>query len=351
MRIGLPREVKDGEYRVALTPAGVASLSRNNIEVVFEPGAGAGSGFSDQSFLQAKATLGDPWECELVVKVKELQESEYRKPRRGQTIFGFQHFGPAPELLDAALASGATYIAFETVGQDGGRLPILSPMSAIAGRLSVQAGAWCLQKQNGGSGVLLAGLDGVPPGKVVILGAGNVGSNALFVATGMNAQVVVFAKSQSRFGELNARFPQAEFRTEGLERKVRDADLVIGGVLTPGQMSPKLISRALLRSMRRGSALVDVGIDQGGIAETSRPTSHSEPTYVEEGVVHYCVPNMPSACARTASLALERAVLPFIKDILHNAFSPELQTGLQVRAGKVVHPQLARDTKRAYSPA
>jgi len=283
--------------------------------------------------------------------VKELQESEYRKPRRGQTIFGFQHFGPAPELLDAALASGATYIAFETVGQDGGRLPILSPMSAIAGRLSVQAGAWCLQKQNGGSGVLLAGLDGVAPGRVVILGAGNVGSNALAIACGIGAEVTVIARTQRRFSDLQRRFPRANFQTEGLEQTVRDADLVIGGVLTPGQMSPKLISRALLRGMRRGSALVDVGIDQGGIAETSRPTSHSEPTYVEEGVVHYCVPNMPSACARTASLALEQAVLPFIKDILHSAFSPELQTGLQVRAGKVVHPQLARDTKRAYSPA
>jgi len=342
MRIGLPREVKDGEYRVALTPAGVSQLKN----VVVEPGAGAGIGFTDQEFVEKGATLGDPWACDLVVKVKELQESEYRKPRRGQTIFGFQHFGPDPELLDAALASGATYIAFETVGQDGGRLPILSPMSAIAGRLAVQAGAWFLQKQNGGSGVLLAGLDGVPPGKVVILGAGNVGSNALAIAHGIGADVSVFARSTKRFPPLRKQYPRANFQTEGLEQKVRDADLVIGGVLTPGQMSPKLISRTLLRGMRRGSALVDVGIDQGGIAETSRPTSHSEPTYVEEGVVHYCVPNMPAACARTASLALERAVMPFVAKILKDDFTSELQSGIQVRAGKVVHEQLARDTGR-----
>jgi alanine dehydrogenase len=351
MRIGLPREVKDGEHRVALTPAGVASLSRNNIEVVFEPNAGAGSGFSDQSFLEAGAGIGDPWECELVVKVKELQEGEYRRPRRGQIIYGFQHFGPDPELLDAALASGATFIAFETVGQEGGRLPILAPMSAIAGRLAVQAGAWCLQKQNGGSGVLLPGLDGVPPGKVVILGAGNVGSNALAVACGIGAQVSVFARSTKRFPPLRKKFPGAKFETEGLEKAVRDADLVVGGVLTPGQMSPRLISRQLLRGMRRGSALVDVGIDQGGIAETSRPTSHSEPIYVEEGVVHYCVPNLPAAAARTASLALEQAVLPFVKDIRRDSFPPDLKTGLQVRGGKVVHEQLARDTRRQYSPA
>jgi alanine dehydrogenase len=347
MRIGLPREVKDGEYRVALTPLGVSHLKN----IVVEPGAGAGSGFTDEEYSKNGAVLGDPWECELVVKVKELQESEYRKPRRGQTIFGFQHFGPEPPLLDAALASGATFIAFETVGQRDGRLPILAPMSAIAGRLAVQAGAWCLQKQNGGSGVLLAGLDGVPPGKVAILGAGNVGSNALAIAHGMGADVTVVARTERRFVELKKHFPRARFAVQGLESTVRDADLVIGGVLTPGQMSPKLISRKLLSSMRPGSALVDVGIDQGGIAETSRATSHSAPIYVEERVVHYCVPNMPAACSRTASLALERAVLPFIEKIAEGKFDEALKTGLQVKARKVVHEQLARDTNRPYSPA
>ena len=242
-------------------------------------------------------------------------------------MFGFQHFGPDPELLDAALASGATFIAFETVGQQSG-LPILSPMSAIAGRLAVQVGAWCLQKQNGGSGVLLPGLDGIPAGKVVIVGAGNVGANALHVAHGIGAQVTVFSRSEKP--RLKAHYPRAVFRTGPLV--VEDADLVIAGVLTPGQMSPKLITRAMLRKMRPGSALVDVGIDQGGIAETSRPTSHSAPIYVEEGVVHYCVPNMPAATARTASLALERAVLPFVRRILAGEMDADLVTGVQVKS-------------------
>jgi alanine dehydrogenase len=315
--------------------------------VVVEPGAGRGVGFSDEEYVRAGAKLGNAWDCELVVKVKELQESEYRKPRPGQTVFGFQHFGPHPELLDAALASGATFVAFETVGQASG-LPILSPMSAIAGRLAVQVGAWCLQKQNGGSGVLLPGVEGIAPGKVVILGAGNVGANALHVAHGIGAQVVVYAKSERRFPGLKALYPKAELRTG--PPAIDDADLVIAGVLTPGQMSPTLITRAMLRGLRRGSALVDVGIDQGGIAETSRPTSHSAPIYVEEGVVHYCVPNMPAACARTASLALERAVLPFIKKILNNSLDDDLRTGIQVKTGKVTHEQLARDARRAYSP-
>lgn len=346
MRIGIPREVKDGEYRVALTPSGIKTLP----DVVVEPGAGEGVGFSDGDYQQAGASLGDPWECDLVVKVKELQESEYSKPRPGQTVFCFQHFGPHPELLDAALASGATFIAYETVGQSDGRLPILAPMSAIAGRLAVQAGAWCLLKQNGGSGVLLPGLDGVPAGKVVILGAGNVGSNALAIAHGIGARVSVFARTEKRFSALRKKYPRTQFRAGTATEAILDADLVIGGVLTPGQMSPKLIDRGILRRMRNGSALVDVGIDQGGIAETSRLTSHSAPIYVEEGVVHYCVPNMPAACARTASLALERAVLPFLFMIVKGEMNADLASGIQVKAGKVTHEYLARDTGRAYFP-
>jgi len=342
MRVGIPREVKDGEFRVALSPAGVSSLKN----VVVEPGAGLGVGFTDEEYAKAGAKLGNAWDCELVVKVKELQESEYGRPRPGQTVFGFQHFGPDPELLDAALASGATFVAFETVGQASG-LPILAPMSAIAGRLAVQVGAWCLQKQNGGSGVLLPGLEGIPAGKVVILGAGNVGANALHVAHGIGARVSVYAKTEKRFSLLSKQFPRAELRIG--PPAVEDADLVIAGVLTPGQMSPRLITREMLRGMRRGSALVDVGIDQGGIAETSRPTSHSAPTYVEEGVVHYCVPNMPAACARTASLALEQAVLPYIRRLLDGSLDDDLRSGVQVKAGQVTHEHLARDTGRAYS--
>jgi alanine dehydrogenase len=342
VRIGVPREIKDGERRVALTPAAVSSLKN----VVVEKAAGAGAGFSDDEYLAAGATLGDPWQCELVVKVKELQEPEFSRPRAGQTLFGFQHFGPHPELLEAALASGATFVAFETVGEADGRLPILSPMSAIAGRLAVQAGAWCLQTQNGGSGVLLPGLDGVPPGKVVILGAGNVGANALAVAHGLGAQVAVFARSDKRLPELKRRFPDAACRA-GLDRaRLLDADLIIAGVLTPGQMSPKLVDRKTLAALRPGSVLVDVGIDQGGIAETSRPTSHSRPTYIEEGVVHYCVPNLPAACARTASVALSHAALPYVQLLAANRMDEALATGVQVRAGRVVHAKLARDTRR-----
>jgi alanine dehydrogenase len=344
MRIGLPREIKDGERRVALTPAGVRALAREGHAVVFEPGAGAGVGFADAEYARAGAAPGDAWDCELVVKVKELQRAEYARPRIGQSVFGFQHFAPEPALLEAALASGASFFAYETVGQEGGRLPVLAPMSAIAGRLAVQVGAWCLQQPNGGSGVLLSGVDGVAPGKVVIVGAGNVGANALAVAHGLGADVTVHARSDRRFAALGTRYPRARF--EASAPRIEDADLVIAGVLTPGRMSPKLITRAMLRAMRPGSVLVDVGIDQGGIAETSRPTKHSAPTYVEEGVVHYCVPNMPAACARTASLALEQAALPYVRQLATGTPDDDLRTALQVYAGRVVHAQLARDTGR-----
>ena len=352
MRIGLPREIKDGEFRVALTPAGVRELAGAGHQVVIGLNLGLAVGFSDLQYEKAGAKTGNPWDCELLVKVKELQEPEYRLPRKGQTVFGFQHFGPEPALLDAALASGATFIAFETVGQADGSLPILAPMSAIAGRLAVQVGAWCLQKHNGGSGVLLPGVAGVPPGMVVILGAGNVGSNALGVAHGIGAAVTVFATSDRRVSLLRKEFPNVRFKigTQDLPYDISSADLVIGGVLTPGRMSPKLITRAMLRTMRPGSALVDVGIDQGGIAQTSRPTSHSDPIYIEEGVVHYCVPNMPAAAARTASFALENAVLPFVFEICSNAFSDALKTGVQAKQGKVTHQFLARDTGRPFHP-
>jgi len=369
MRIGVPREIKDGEFRVALTPQGVRTLAAAGHMLRVECGAGAGVGFDDDAYAAAGAQLcaraDDVWDCPLVLKVKELQPPEYRRPRPGQLLFGFQHFGPEPELLDAALASGATFVAYETVGQRDGRLPILAPMSAIAGRLAVQVGMWCLHKQNGGSGVLLPGIGGegevppVPPGRILILGAGNVGANALAVAHGIGAEVTVVAASERRLGALRARYPERAHivsGSDGLAARVAEADLIVGGVLTPGQLSPKLITRAMLARMRRGSALVDVGIDQGGIAETSRPTSHSDPIYVEEGVVHYCVPNMPSACARTASLALEAAALPYAAALAGGALRaalaarPALATGVQVHAGAVTHAYLARDTRRVLKP-
>ncbi|MGQ0654847.1 MAG: alanine dehydrogenase [Betaproteobacteria bacterium] len=332
MRVGIPREVKQGEFRVALTPAAVGSLE----DVIVEPGAGAGVGFGDAEYLAAGAKLGDPWECELVVKVKELQEAEFAKPRRGQTVLAFDQFAARPELLAAALASGAAYLSYNTVGRQRGESPILAPMSAIAGRLAVQVGAWCLQKQNGGSGVLLSGFDDVPPARVAILGAGNVGSNALAAACGMGASVSVFARTEKRFADLRARYPKAEFQTGDPAEAIRESDLVIGGVFTPGAASPKIVTRAMLRAMRPGSALVDVGIDQGGIAETSRPTSHSEPIYLEEGIVHHCVPNLPAACPRTASLALERAVLPYVRILAKGEMNEDLEAGLRVRDGRML---------------
>ena len=330
MRIGIPREVKDGEFRVALTPLGVRELG---CEVVFEPGAAKGIGFSDQDYLDSGATAGDAWDCDVVVKVKELKESEWAKPRRGQTVLAFDQFAAHRALLDAALASGATFVSYNLVGRQRGESPILAPMSSIAGRLAVQVGAWCLQKQNGGSGVLLSGFDGLAPGRVVILGAGHVGSNALHVAHALGAEVTVHAASQRRFAALKTKYPRAKF-TSG-SPTVSDADLIIGGVFTPGSASPKIVTRAMLRAMRPGSALVDVGIDQGGIAETSRPTSHSAPIYFEEGVVHHCVPNLPAACPRTASLALERAVLPYARMLSRGEMDDDLRAGIAVRDGKV----------------
>ena len=328
MRIGIPREVKHGESRVALTPAALASLSN----VVVEAGAGLGVGFTDEQYVAAGAKLGDPWQCELVVKVKELQPVEYRRPRSGQTVLAFDQFAADRGLLDAALASGATFISYNTVGRQRGQSPILAPMSAIAGRLAVLMGAWCLQRQNGGSGVLLSGFDDVPPGKVVIVGAGNAGANALAMAHGLGADITVYARTDARFAALRSLHPRAGFKTG--PPQVADADLVIGAVFAPGQPSPKLITRQMLAGMRRGSALVDVGIDQGGIAETSRQTSHAEPTYIEEGVVHYCVPNMPAACPRTASLALERAVLPYVRKLMRGEMDDDLRNGIAVTQGR-----------------
>jgi alanine dehydrogenase len=348
MHIGLPQEIKDGEFRVALTPEAAGALARAGHVVTVQPGAGDGAGFADAEYAAAGAQLGDPWKAALVVKVKELQPAEYGQARTGQTCFGFHHFGPDRAQLEAALASRATYVAFETVGEADRSLPILAPMSAIAGRLAVQAGAWFLQKPNGGSGVLLTGVADVPGARVLIAGAGNVGSNALEVASGMGARVRVFDRSPRRFAELQARHPRARFDSDPalLGDAVAQADLLIGAVLVPGGLAPKVFTRAMLARMRRGSVLVDVAIDQGGCAETSRPTRHSAPTYVEEGVVHYCVPNMPSACARTASLALSAAALPWVLELAAGRVSSGLRTAFQVRAGAIVHPQLARDTGR-----
>ncbi len=365
MKLGVPKEIKNHEYRVGLTPAGVHALTLAGHEVLVETNAGARTGFADADYATAGARIAASAaevyaRAEMVVKVKELQSAEFPLTRPGQILYAYQHFAPDPDLLQHVIDCGLSCVAYETVADAQGELPLLAPMSRVAGRLAPQVGAWALQMANGGSGVLLGGVAGVPPGKVVIVGAGNVGTNALQIAVGMGAQVTLFDRGIDKIAALDriyrGRIATAVADPLTLERTIADADLVIGAVLIPGKLSPKCITRALLRKMRPGSVIVDVGIDQGGIAETSRPTSHSEPIFVEEGIVHYCVPNMPSAVARTATLALTQATLPYALRLaslgLRRALEEDagLMAGLQVHAGRVTHAGLAEDTQRTFTP-
>ena len=366
MIIGVPKEIKNHEYRVGLTPAGAHALTLAGHEVWVEKDAGAHVGFPDADYAAAGARLAaDAAEAYgragMVIKVKELQAAEFPLTRPGQILFAYQHFAPDPDLLQHVLDCGLSCVAYETVADAHGELPLLAPMSRVAGRLAPQVGAWSLQMANGGSGVLLGGVAGVPPGKVVIVGAGSVGANALQIAVGMGAQVTLFDRGVKKIEALDrlyrGRIATCVADPLALERAIAEADLVIGAVLIPGKLSPKLIPRALLRRMRPGSAIVDVGIDQGGIAETSRPTSHSRPLFVEEGIVHYCVPNMPSAVARTATLALTQATLPYALKLatlgLREALRADagLLQGLQTHAGKITHAGLAEDTERTCTAA
>jgi len=361
MLIGVPKEIKDHEYRVGITPAGAHSLALHGHEVLVESQAGARIGFADEHYTAAGARIGtqrEVWQADMVVKVKELQRAEYPLQKRGQVLFTYLHLAPDPELLEVMLGAGTIGIAYETVTDASGGLPLLAPMSRIAGKLAVQFGAWALQMANGGSGVLLGGVPGVPPGKVVVIGAGASGQNAVRVAAGMGAEVTVFDLHTPALVHLEdlygARVKTCYSQPLTLAQHVADADLVVGATLTPGKLAPKLIDRALLRRMRNGSVLVDISIDQGGIAETSRPTSHTQPTYVEEGVIHYCVPNMPSAVARTATLALTQATIRYVLDLAGKGYKRALtddqglRDGLQICAGHVTHPGLAQDVGRAY---
>jgi alanine dehydrogenase len=362
MRIGVPREIKDGEHRVGLTPAAAGELLRLGHDVLVESGAGAASGFADAEFNAAGARIVDGpaaiFEAPLVVKVKELQPAEFRLPRRGQILFAYLHLAPDPPLLEALIASGTSGIAFETVADGEGRLPLLAPMSRIAGALAVQTGAWMLHMANGGSGVLLAAVEGAAPARVAVIGAGASGSTAVDAAMGLGASVVVLDVRADRLATLVSRHERLETclsDAASIAREVQRADLVIGALLVPGKLSPRLISRELMRSRRSGSAFVDIGIDQGGIAETSRLTSHSRPFYVEEGVVHCCIPNLPAACARTASIALALATLPYVAALASRGLDavradPGFALGLQVHDGRVTHAGLAKDTGRDYRP-
>jgi len=363
MRVGVPREVKDHEYRVGVTPAGAHALIERGHEVVVETGAGTRVGFADAEYQSVGAQIATDarqvWDAELVVKVKELQPAEYALARRGQILFAYLHLAPEPQLLDALLRPGVSGIAYETVTDAAGGLPLLAPMSRIAGKLSVQFGAWALQMANGGSGVLLGGVPGVAPARVTVIGAGAAGANAVRVAAGMGADVTVFdssAQALARIDDLHqGRVKTCYSEPLTLADHVVSSDLVIGATLMPGKLAPKLITRAMLRRMRPGSVLVDISIDQGGIAETSRPTSLTAPTYVEEGVVHYCVSNMPSAVARTATLALTQATLPYVLELADAGLAGSLardaglRQGLQVHAGYLTHAGLAEDMGRPWT--
>lgn len=362
MKVGVPKEIKDHEYRVGVIPAGVKALVERGHQVVVQAGAGAKAGFDDEAYVSAGATIvgsaEEAFDAGMVVKVKELQSEEYNLVHRDQILFAYLHLAPDPQLLEAILESGVSGIAYETVDRNG-HLPLLAPMSRIAGRLSIQFAAWSLQMANGGSGVLLSGVAGVPPAKVVVIGPGEVGSNAVQMAVGLGADVMVLDINPERLAELDelyrGRIKTCFSEPMSIAEQVAAADVVVSGVLIPGKLAPKLISRELLRQMRPGSVLVDVAIDQGGIAETSRPTSHSDPIYVEEGVVHYCVANMPSAVARTATLALSHSTYPYMLQLADKGMAAlkddaGLAMGLQVHAGAVTHRGLAEDVNKPFKP-
>ena len=360
MHIGIPREIKNHEFRVAATPAGVAELVRNGHAVSVEAGAGAAVGFADAAYRAAGARIVDQaaeaYAAELVFKVKEPQANELPWLRRGQWLFCYLHLAAVPDLARALLDQGVTALAFETVLDSAGRTPLLAPMSQIAGRLAIQMGMQALEMKNGGRGVLLSGVPGVPPARVVILGGGVVGGNAARVAVGLGADVILLDRAAERLrvfddqygGRLKTRFSHQENIAECLG----DADLVVGAAYVPGRRAPRLISREMLRAMPRGAALVDVAIDQGGIAETSHPTTHTAPFYVEEGIVHYCVANMPGAVARTATLALAEAILPYLLRLAAGPKAaleadPGFAAGLNLAGGQVAHEGLAQDLGEA----
>jgi alanine dehydrogenase len=357
MRIGVPKEIKDHESRVSLTPAGVRELVGHGHEVVVERLAGQGSGYDDAAYLAAGARLLPTAEAvfeaaQLIVKVKEPQPVECKRLRPDQVLFTYLHLAPDPAQARALIASHATAIAYETITDRAGRLPLLAPMSEIAGRMAIQVGAVALQNRGGGAGVLLGGVAGVLPARVVILGGGVVGINAARMAMGLGADVTVLDASLARLGELDALYGprlKTAFATRELtERLVRDADLVVGAVLVTGAAAPRLVRRADVAAMRPGSVLVDVAIDQGGCFETSRATTHSEPTYVESGVVHYCVANMPGGVARTSTQALTHATLPYVTRLADLGWreaittDPGFAAGVNVHDGRIIHPTVAQ---------
>ena len=363
MLIGVPKEIKPQENRVGLVPGSVREVIRAGGQVIVEQHAGLGIGISDEDYKKAGAkvveTADEVFECaDLIVKVKEPQPIECHRLREGQTLFTYLHLAPDPQQTRLLKESGVTAIAYETVTQPGGGLPLLTPMSEVAGRMSIQAGAHCLEMAQGGSGILLGGVPGVSPANVVVIGGGVVGTNAARVAMGMEARVTVLDKSLSRLQQLDFQFGSklnTVYATqEALEHYIITADLVIGAVLVPGAAAPKLLTRHMLKAMRPGSVVVDVAIDQGGCFETSRATTHHVPTYVEEHVVHYCVANMPGAVPRTSTFALNNATLPFVLSLVTKGTKlallddPHFLNGLNVHQGMITYEAVARDLGYEY---
>ena len=365
MRTGTVREIKDNEYRVGLTPESVHELHAHGHEVWVESGAGAGIGASDGDYEAAggsiKQTAAEIFAgCELVVKVKEPQAAERAMLRTGQVLFTYLHLAPDPQQTADLVNSGVTAIAYETVTGSGNSLPLLKPMSQVAGRMSVQAGASALEKEHGGRGVLLGGVPGVLPAKVAVIGGGVVGFNAAQVAVGMGADVTILDRDPEVLERLGIHFEsraKTRFSNKAnLADSVTEADLVIGAVLVPGAAAPKLVTRAMLATMKPGAVLVDVAIDQGGCFETSHPTTHTDPTFIIDGIVHYCVANMPGAVARTSTYALNNVTLPHVLRIANLGWkealraNPHLANGLNVSGGKVTCEAVARELGYGYVP-
>ena len=356
MHIGIPKEIKNHEYRVALTPEGAHVLTEAGHRVSVEAGAGAAAGFSDATYRAAGATVvaapAEAWAADLVVKVKEPQADEVKLLRKGQLLFCYLHLAAAPELARELMTRGVTAIAYETVSRPAGGLPLLQPMSDIAGRLAPQMGALGLHKSHGGSGKLITGMPGVPPAHVLVIGAGVVGMSATRTAVGLGARVTLIDRQADKLAQAEGLFgAQVETRfssPEAIAENLAVADIVIGAAQIPGRHAPRLISLESLKRMPPGSVLVDVAIDQGGIAETSRPTTHSHPFFVAEGIVHYCVTNMPGAVARTATEALTHATLPYVQALAAQGLAAldadaGLKAGLHVHAGAITHAGLAQD--------
>jgi alanine dehydrogenase len=366
MRVGVPKEIKSNENRVGLVPASVRELVLHGHSVLVETKAGYGIGFEDEAYVAAGAKIAKTADevfagSDMIVKVKEPQKVEIARLTPKHILFTYLHLAPDPEQAKGLMKSGCTAIAYETVTNARGGLPLLSPMSEVAGRMAVQVGAHCLEKRQGGMGVLLGGVPGVSAAKVVILGGGVSGTNAARMAMGLEAHVVVIDKSLSRLYDLDLQFGSrlhTVFSTrDAVEKHVLEADLVIGAVLVPGAAAPKLVTREMVKRMRRGAVMVDISIDQGGCFETSKATTHDDPTYIVDDVVHYCVANMPGAVARTSTFALNNATLPFVLALADKGVpaallaDPHLLNGLNVHRGRITHPAVAEALKLELTSA